>query len=86
VSFTESDTRSRIDGTGARDHEVESAQAANEIQVNLLCEHLGAVEGSRETGLRVGNTSWREEMETHRHGDRLKERPVGTDERPLYVR
>ena len=85
VSLTESDTRSWIDGTGARDHEVESAQAANEIQINLLCKHLGAVEGSRETGLRVGNTPWREKMEAHGHGDRLKEWPVGTDERPLYV-
>ena len=35
VSFSEADARPRIDGTGARDHEVQSAQLADEIQVHL---------------------------------------------------
>ena len=86
VSFSESDARQRINGTGAGHHEVESTETANEIQVDLFGEDLGTVERSRETRLGLGHASRREEMESHRHRDRLKQRSTGTYEAPFHVR
>jgi hypothetical protein len=80
MTLSKSDASARFHRAGSGDDEVQSAEIADKVQVDLLCEQLGTVERRREPGFRDWNASRSDEVEAHRHGDRLEKRPLRADE------